>query len=129
MENNVYSQIVPSIFKSTINSANFFHVITSLFEVIILILILSWIVKKISLFKINKKNAYIKIIDKVSISSNESIVIIKVEKIKLILGITKNHITHLHTLSSDLKDDLMDEKKNILPIKKINQSLKYFGKK
>ncbi|QCI24738.1 flagellar biosynthetic protein FliO [Buchnera aphidicola (Rhopalosiphum padi)] len=129
MKNNVYSQIAPNIFEIIFNTTNIFHIMSSLFEILLLILILSWILKKISLLKINKRNAYIKTIDRISLGPNESIVIIKIEEIKLVLGITKNHITHLYTLSSNLKDDLVDKKKEIiLPTKHFDDSLKIFAK-
>ncbi|AAM67645.1 flagellar type III secretion system pore protein FliP [Buchnera aphidicola] len=129
MENNVYSQIAPSIFKRIFDDTNIFHVMSSLFGMLLLVLILIWILKKISLLKINKNNYFIKTIDRMSLGPNESIVIIKIEEIKLVLGITKNHITHLYTLSSDVKDDVVDKKKEvILPTKNFNDSLKNFAK-
>lgn len=129
MENNAYLQIMPNIFQTIFNNTNIFHVIFSLFEIILLILILSWILKKLSLLKINKKNSYIKILDKVSIGSSESIIIVEVKEIKLILGVTKNYITHLYTLSSNLKDELINKKKEIIsPTKNFNDYLKNFAK-
>lgn len=129
MENNLLSQITSNTFTSFFSSKNFFHASSSLVEIIILILILSWILKKISIFKIHKKYSDIKIIDRIFFGTHESVVIIKVKEKKLVLGVTKNYINHLYTLSSDFSDELVDKKKEIiLPTKQYNGFLKNFAK-
>ncbi|QIQ41137.1 MAG: flagellar type III secretion system pore protein FliP [Buchnera aphidicola (Aphis urticata)] len=128
MKNNIESQLTTSNYQSVFNGINFFQIANSLAQIILLILFLSWIVKKISLKK-NKKNSYINMIEKISIGSNESIIMIEVQTVKLILGITKNHITHLYTLTSPLKDESPSKEEKIMfPKKKIYDVFKNFTK-
>ncbi|QCI16346.1 flagellar biosynthetic protein FliP [Buchnera aphidicola (Aphis craccivora)] len=128
MKNNIESQLTLNNSQSVFNNINFFQIASSLGQIILLILVLSWIIKKISLNK-NKKNSYINIIEKISLGSNEAIVMIEIEKVKLILGVTKTNITHLHTLTSQLKDELPSkEEKIMLPKKNCYDFFKNFTK-
>lgn len=117
MKNNIEAQLTLNDSTSLFNDINFFQIAGSLGQIILLILILSWIVRKISLRK-NNKNSSIKIIEKISIGSNESIIMIEVNKVKLILGVTKTNITHLYTLKSQLKDELPSKEEKIMLSKK-----------
>ncbi|WP_428994347.1 flagellar type III secretion system pore protein FliP [Buchnera aphidicola] len=128
MKNNIESHLVLNNDQSVFNNVNFFQIFISLGEIILLILALSWIVKRMSL-KRNKKNSLINIIEKISIGTNESIIVVKVKKVKLILGVTKNNITHLYTLTSQVEDDLpktSKEEKIMLPKKNFYNSFKKF---
>ncbi|MCU4137129.1 flagellar type III secretion system pore protein FliP [Buchnera aphidicola (Sitobion miscanthi)] len=105
MENNLFFQLISNTFQTIFNSPEFFKIISSLSEIILLILILSWILKKISVFRINNTMSHVKIIDRLSIGSQQSIILIEVEKVRLVLGITTKNITHLHTYPYVLKNE------------------------
>lgn len=129
MKNNISSKSISSDFHPALNNAKFFQIFSSLSEIILLILILSWIVRKISFFKIRNTTSHIKIIDRLSIESNKSIIVIEVQKTRLVLGITEQKITFLYTLSPILKDEIENEKStNLLPVSILNNSLKNFSK-
>lgn len=124
MKNNIESQLTLNNSQSVSNSINYFQIASALGQIILLILVLSWIAKKVS-FKKNRRNSYINMIEKVSIGSNESIVMIEVQKVQLILGVTKTNITHLYTLKSQLKNDLPSKDEEImLPKKNFYNSFK-----
>lgn len=128
MKNNIESQLKLNSYQSVFDNINFFQIATSLAQIILLILFLSWIVKKIS-FKRNKKNFYINMIEKISIGPNESIIMIEVQQVKLILGVTKNNVTHLHTLTSQLKDQSPSKEEKIMfPKKNFYDSFKNLTK-
>ncbi|QCI16917.1 flagellar biosynthetic protein FliP [Buchnera aphidicola (Aphis helianthi)] len=129
MKNNIESQLALNNSPLEFNSINFFHIASSLGQIILLILVLSWIAKKISFIKNNKKKSYINIIERTSIGSNESIIVVDVKEVKLILGVTKTKITHLYTLKSQLKDELPNKEENImLPKKNFHDSFKNLTK-
>ncbi|QCO70660.1 flagellar biosynthetic protein FliP [Buchnera aphidicola (Macrosiphum euphorbiae)] len=129
MKNNVFFQSISNTFQPIFNSEKFFQIISSLSEIILLILFLSWILKKISFFKINNIKSCMRIIDRLSIGSQESIVLVEVKKVRLLLGVTTKNITHLYTFSSVLKDEKIKKIDDTLFQKKsFNRSLKNFSK-
>ncbi|QCI24187.1 flagellar biosynthetic protein FliP [Buchnera aphidicola (Muscaphis stroyani)] len=130
MKNNFFSHLVFSDFQTIFNGTKLFEITSALSQIILLILFLSWILKKISIFKIKNINSSMKIIDKIVVGSNESIIILKVKDKQLVLGITTKKITHLCTISSvQSRDELDAEKKsNILEKHAFHHSLKNFDK-
>lgn len=104
MKNNLYFESSLNIFYNLFHNEQFFQIFSSLSEIIVLILILSWILKKMSFLKINNIMSSIKIIDRVSIGSHESIILVEIQDVKLLLGVTTKNITHLHTFSSFIKN-------------------------
>ncbi|QCI17494.1 flagellar biosynthetic protein FliP [Buchnera aphidicola (Acyrthosiphon lactucae)] len=129
MKNNMFFQPISNTFQPIFNSEKFYQIISSLSEIILLILILSWILKKISFFKINNIISSMKIIDRLSVGSQESIIIIEVEKVRLVLGVTAKNITHLYTYSSISKDEPIKKTDKSLFLKNyFNYSLKNFSK-
>jgi len=68
-------------------------------QIIILIFILIWILKKLFLLNKNNIQELITIISKKYIGSNESIVIIELKDVRLVLGVTKNSINILHKIT------------------------------
>ncbi|QCI21972.1 flagellar biosynthetic protein FliP [Buchnera aphidicola (Lipaphis pseudobrassicae)] len=110
MKNNLSSELISNTFQPLLNSAQFFQITSSLSQIILLILIFSWILKKISFFRINNLISRMKIIDRLSLGPNESVVIIQMKEVKLVLGVTSKNITHLHTISSILKTDKIANK-------------------
>ena len=129
MKNNVFFQSVSNTFQPIFNSEKFYQTISSLSAIILLILILSWFLKKISFFRINNIMSRMKITDRLSVGSQESIILVEVEKVRLVLGVTTKNITHLYTLSSILKDEPMKKTdKTLFQKKYFNHSLKNFSK-
>lgn len=129
MKNNVSPQLISSNVQPVFNGENFFQITSSLSQIILLILILSWIVKKISAFKTNKIISCMKVIDRLSVGPNQFIIIVALKKIHLVLGITSQNINHLYTFSSMLENTIENQtpntklKKNIL-----NRTLKNLSK-
>ncbi|HXK00284.1 MAG TPA: flagellar biosynthetic protein FliO, partial [Buchnera sp. (in: enterobacteria)] len=110
MKNDII-QHVSSTLPNFMIEKTFSQVSLTLLQIIVLIILLSWIFKKIFLIQPYEKNSFIKIISKTSIGSNESIVVIELQDIRLVLGLTKNRITYLHTLTISKSEIL--EKKNL----------------
>jgi flagellar biosynthetic protein FliP len=129
MKNNASIQSLSNTFQPIFNSEKFFQVSSSLSQIILLILIFSWILKKISVFKMNGTISSMKIVDRLSLGSHESIIIIEVKEVKLVLGVTAKNITHLHTFSSILKDKPIIKTDNTLLQKNsFNSFVKNFSK-
>ncbi|QCI20824.1 flagellar biosynthetic protein FliP [Buchnera aphidicola (Hyperomyzus lactucae)] len=129
MKNNASFQSLSNIFEPLLNSEKFFQITSSLSQIILLILFFSWILKKISIFKMNNLISSMKIIDKLSVGPHESVVIIDVKEIRLVLGVTTKNITCLYTLSSILKDKPISKTDNTLLQKSsFNYFLKNFSK-
>ncbi|ADP67056.1 putative bifunctional flagellar biosynthesis protein FliO/FliP [Buchnera aphidicola str. JF99 (Acyrthosiphon pisum)] len=129
MKNNLFFQSISNSLHPIFNSEKFLQIMSSLSEIILLILIFSWILKKISSFKINKIISRMKIIERLSVGSQESIILVEVKQLRLLLGVTKKNISHLHTFPSNLKDELIKETNDTLLQKNLfNRSLKNFSK-
>ncbi|ACL30458.1 flagellar biosynthetic protein FliP [Buchnera aphidicola str. 5A (Acyrthosiphon pisum)] len=129
MKNNLFFQSISNSLHPIFNSEKFLQIMSSLSEIILLILILSWILKKISSFKINKIISRMKIIERLSVGSQESIILVEVKQLRLLLGVTKKNISHLHTFPSNSKDELIKETNDTLLQKNLfNRSLKNFSK-
>ncbi|CAL4326144.1 flagellar biosynthetic protein FliO [Buchnera aphidicola] len=126
MKNNASFQTMFSTFQSIFNNEKFFQIISSLSQIILLILVLSWILRKISFFKFNNMLSSMKVIDRLSVGSHEYVVLIEVEQVKLVLGVTAKNITYLYTLSSTLKENIENQKDDICLKKKY---FKFFFKK
>jgi len=112
MKNDIIQHISPILPHFMIEKM-FSQISETLLQIIVLIILLSWIFKKFFLIKPYEINSCIKIISKRSIGSYESIVVIEVEEIRLVLGLTKNRITHLYTLHSSKLDVLEKKKQNL----------------
>ncbi|AHG60286.1 Flip [Buchnera aphidicola str. G002 (Myzus persicae)] len=129
MEKNTSFQSLSSTFISIFDNEKFFQIISSLSQIILLILVLSWILKKISFFKVNNILSCMKVLDRLSVGPNESVVLIEIQKVKLVLGVTTRNITYLYRLSSILKDTSVHHTDDALLKKNIcNYSLQNFFK-
>ncbi|CAL4042228.1 Fused Flagellar protein FliO/Flagellar biosynthetic protein FliP [Buchnera aphidicola (Pemphigus populi)] len=110
MKNNIMQQVSPIlpnlIIEKTLSQVSF-----TLLQIIALIILLSWVFKKMFLIKSYENNSLIRIISKMSIGSNESILVIDVQDVRLVLGLTRNNITYLHDLTS-LKPKIIEKKKS-----------------
>ncbi|QCI23649.1 flagellar biosynthetic protein FliP [Buchnera aphidicola (Macrosiphoniella sanborni)] len=119
MKNNLSFESSLNVFQEIFNNEKFFQIFSSLSEIILLILIFSWLLKKMSAFKINNIMSCMKILDRLSVGPHESIILVEIQDIKLILGVTTKQITHLHTFSSILKNQSIQD----VPIKKMDNIL------
>jgi len=129
MKFNLFFQSILNNFQTLFYGEKFFQIISSLSEIILLILILSWILKKISFFRINNAISYMKIIDRLSVGPHESIFLVEVKKVRLVLGVTTKNITHLYTFPYIEKDELIKKTDNtLLQENFFNHSLKSFSK-
>ncbi len=129
MKNNTSFQSISNTFLPIFDSSKFFQITSSLSQIILLILILSWVLKKISAFKINNVISCMKIIDRLSVGPHESVVVIEVKEVKLVLGVTTKSITCLYTLSSIIKDQSVNKTEhNLLKKNDFSHSLKNFSK-
>lgn len=125
MKNNSSIESSFNSFHSILNNEKIFQMLSSLSLIILLILIITWILKKISFIKINNMMSCMTVLDRLSIGPQEYIILVKITDIKLILGVTKNNITHLHTVTSIIKNTSTQDQS----IKKIDNILlkkKYF---
>lgn len=109
MENNIIRQVSP-ILSNVLIEQTLSQVSLTLLQIIVLIILLSWVIKKLFLIKSYKMNSFIKIISKMPVGSNESIIVVDVQDKRLVLGVTKNKITYLHTLT--YFKPVISEKKN-----------------
>ncbi|XBC37943.1 MAG: flagellar biosynthetic protein FliO [Buchnera aphidicola (Meitanaphis microgallis)] len=92
------------------------------FKVIAVFCLCIWIVKKIFVEKRIINNSLIRIIEKVAVGSNESIVIVDLKEIRLVIGVTSKNISILYTLSSveEKEKDKNKDKENISLVKDIS---------
>ncbi|XBC38256.1 MAG: flagellar biosynthetic protein FliO [Buchnera aphidicola (Floraphis choui)] len=94
-----------TIFQPTIIETIFSKVETPFFKVIILFLLCCFILKKTIFEQKMIHNSLIKIIEKVSVGSNESIVLLDLKEIRLVVGVTSKNISLLYKLSPIKKDE------------------------
>ncbi|XBC42572.1 MAG: flagellar biosynthetic protein FliO [Buchnera aphidicola (Meitanaphis elongallis)] len=90
------------------------------FKVIAVFCLCIWIVKKIFIEKRIINNSLIRIIEKVAVGSNESIVIVDLKEIRLVIGVTSKNISILYTLSSVEEKEKDKDKENISLVKDIS---------
>ena len=107
------------------NKQTFIHSGAIILQIIILIFILIWILKKLFILRKNNMNTLVKIISKTYIGSNESIMIVELKDIRLVLGVTKNNINILHK-TRDFEKKL---EKKIVPSNLLSMWLIKFFKK
>ncbi|WP_367673361.1 flagellar type III secretion system pore protein FliP [Buchnera aphidicola] len=107
------------------HNLSLFQIISSLSQVIFFILICVWFLKKISFLKKYKKLSLIKIIDKISVGTYESIIIVDIQEKKIVLGVTRKNISYLYTLPSmNIKDQNVQIKDQNVQIKDQNVQIK-----
>ncbi|XBC39306.1 MAG: flagellar biosynthetic protein FliO [Buchnera aphidicola (Nurudea shiraii)] len=87
-----------NMFQFTFKNAIFSKMGVLFFKIIVILLILIWILRKIGIEKKIINNTSIKILEKVSIGSGESIVIVNLKEIRLVVGVTSKNISLLYTL-------------------------------
>ncbi|USS94648.1 flagellar biosynthetic protein FliO [Buchnera aphidicola] len=103
--NNYFLSIYNYFSLNNIKNNNFFY--------IFFILLLIFIIIKI-FFLYNKKNSSdLKIKSIIFVDSNTKIIILNVNKVKLVLGITSEKIVKLHTFTTKKKKNLNNKKNKI----------------
>lgn len=96
---------------SPMNSSNLWQVSLSLFFVLGLIVLLSYLYKRTAVGK-NRCAASFKVVSSLALGTKEKLVIVEVGGTQLLLGVTPQAINHIHSLSADEKTSLdsQDEK-------------------
>ncbi len=87
----------PSVPASTPGSA-LIEVSGALVIIIAVILVCAWIARRTGLFARSVSAKNLKVSASVSLGARERIVVVDVEDARLVLGVTGQQITHLHTL-------------------------------
>nr|WP_246859074.1 flagellar biosynthetic protein FliO [Dickeya oryzae] len=73
---------------------------TALCGVLLLILLVAWVLRKLGFAPQAKNSNVMKMVATYPVGQRERIVIVEVDNTWLVLGITAQQITHLHTLSA-----------------------------
>ncbi|RNM26681.1 flagellar biosynthetic protein FliO [Dickeya undicola] len=71
---------------------------TALSGVLLLILLAAWLLRKLGIAPQAKSSNIMKVVSSCTVGQRERIVIVEVDDTWLVLGITAQQITHLHTL-------------------------------
>ncbi|XBC38790.1 MAG: flagellar biosynthetic protein FliO [Buchnera aphidicola (Melaphis rhois)] len=68
------------------------------FKIIVIIILFTWVLKRIILTKNAINNSSIKVLERISIGSNVSIVVLDVKEMRLVIGVTSTNISILYKL-------------------------------
>ncbi|MFB1114844.1 flagellar biosynthetic protein FliO [Dickeya dadantii] len=71
---------------------------TALCGVLLLILLVAWLLRKLGIAPQIKSSNVMKVVSSCAVGQRERIVIVEVDDTWLVLGVTAQQITHLHTL-------------------------------
>ncbi|MBG6245371.1 flagellar biosynthetic protein FliO [Candidatus Symbiopectobacterium sp. 'North America'] len=78
---------------------------TVLVGVLMLILAIAWVVRKLGLPPPVRQNKLVKVVSSCQIGQRERVVVVEIEDTWLVLGVTTQQITPLHTLPVQEMDD------------------------
>nr|WP_315710373.1 flagellar biosynthetic protein FliO [Brenneria ulupoensis] len=114
-------QAVPNVtFQSTAVSAPVIshssaltQVSTVLGGIVLLILLIAWLAKKFGFAPQGKQNRMLKVLSSCPVGQRERVVIVEVENTWLVLGVTSQQITHLHTLPANVAGEMLDSDKSV----------------
>ncbi|MFP9229731.1 flagellar biosynthetic protein FliO [Pectobacterium cacticida] len=73
--------------------------------ILLFILLLAWLVRKLGFAPQTKQNKWLKVVSHCSLGPRERVVIVEVDKTWLVLGVTAQQITQLHTLPAQSTTD------------------------
>ncbi|WP_210416992.1 flagellar biosynthetic protein FliO [Brenneria corticis] len=73
--------------------------------ILLLILFIAWLVRKLGLAPQAKQNKLLKVVSSCPLGQRERVVIVEVEDTWLVLGVTAQQITPLHTLPAQATDN------------------------
>ncbi|MGM3174337.1 flagellar biosynthetic protein FliO [Dickeya lacustris] len=84
---------------------------TALCGVLLLILLVAWVVRKLGLAPQTKHNNVLKVVSSCSVGQRERVVVVEIEGNWLVLGVTSQQITPLHTLPAQPLDTISTTEK------------------
>ncbi|WP_409307222.1 flagellar biosynthetic protein FliO [Pectobacterium sp. B1J-3] len=84
----------------------FTQVSSMLGGVLLLIFLIAWLVRKLGFAPQVKQNKRLKVVSSCPVGPRERVVIVEVENTWLVLGVTSQHVTALHTLPAQPTDNL-----------------------
>ena len=73
---------------------------STLAAILLLILIIGWLVKRLGFAPKNSRNNLLNVRASCSLGARERVVVIEVDNQCLVLGVTSQNITHLHTFTA-----------------------------
>ncbi|WP_244220266.1 flagellar biosynthetic protein FliO [Rahnella variigena] len=76
--------------------------------ILLLILFIGWVVKRAGFAPQSKNNKLLKVTASVQVGRSEKVVIVEVDNTWLVLGVTAQNITPLHTLSAPPVEQMPD---------------------
>ncbi|XBC40826.1 MAG: flagellar biosynthetic protein FliO [Buchnera aphidicola (Nurudea yanoniella)] len=89
-----------NVFQSTFIETAFSKLGMPFLKVILVLLVFFWLLKKISVEKKIINNSSVKILEKIRIGSHESVIIVKLDDVRLVIGVTSNNISLLYIFPS-----------------------------
>ncbi|WP_419715954.1 flagellar biosynthetic protein FliO [Dickeya chrysanthemi] len=84
---------------------------TALCGVLLLILLVAWLLRKLGFAPQTKHNNAMKMVSSYPVGQRERIVIVEVDDTWIVLGVTAQQITHLHTLPARPVNDALSPEK------------------
>lgn len=73
---------------------------STLAAILLLILIIGWLVKRLGFAPMNSRNNLLNVRASCSLGARERVVVVEVDNQCLVLGVTSQNITHLHTFTA-----------------------------
>lgn len=77
---------------------------STLGAILLLILIIGWLVKRLGFSPKNSRNNLLNVRASCSLGARERVVVVEVDNQCLVLGVTSQNITHLHTFTAPPSD-------------------------
>ena len=77
---------------------------STLGAILLLILIIGWLVKRLGFAPKNSRNNLLNVRASCSLGARERVVVVEVDNQYLVLGVTSQNITHLHTFTAPPSD-------------------------
>lgn len=77
---------------------------STLGAILLLILIIGWLVKRLGFSPKNSRNNLLNVRASCSLGARERVVVVEVDNQYLVLGVTSQNITHLHTFTAPPSD-------------------------
>lgn len=77
---------------------------STLGAILLLILIIGWLVKRLGFAPKNSRNNLLNVRASCSLGARERVVVVEVDNQCLVLGVTSQNITHLHTFTAPPSD-------------------------
>ncbi|AMO81492.1 flagellar biosynthetic protein FliO [Obesumbacterium proteus] len=84
---------------------------STLGAILLLILVIGWLVKRLGFAPKSSRNSMLNVRASCSLGARERVVVVEVDNQCLVLGVTSQSVTHLHTFTAPLAEDEPVEKK------------------